>query len=170
MEYSEYYKFCPRCKSELSNDSGLYFKCPACDFYFYVNPVPCNAVILENIHGEILLVKRKFDPKKNFWDVPGGFMKTGETVEESVQRELREELGTEAQNLQYIASYPDRYLYKNIHFYTIGMVFTGKITDTLPEVKDDISAALFFRKNEIPYDEIAFPSVVLALKQYLHVK
>lgn len=170
MEYKELYKFCPQCKSDLKADSDHYFHCVTCGFYFYVNPIPCNAVIVENKDGEILLVKRKYDPKKGFWDVPGGFITTGETVEESIQRELNEELGAEVQNLKYFATFPDRYMYKNLNYFTLGIVFTGTITNEKLKANDDVEEIKFFKKNEIPYERIAFTSVAAGLKRYANVR
>lgn len=166
MEYKDIYKYCPKCKSDIKADSESYFHCTHCDFYFYVNPQPCNAVIVENKTGEILLVKRKYDPKKGYWDVPGGFIGPGETVEESIQREMREELGTEVENLRYFASFPDRYMYKNIHYFTLGIVFTAKITNQKLQANDDVEEITFFKKEALPYERIAFRSIATALKQY----
>lgn len=166
MEYRDIYKFCPKCKSDIKADSENYLHCTQCDFYFYVNPQPCNAVIVENKIGEILLVKRKYNPKKGFWDVPGGFITTKETVEESIQREMREELGTEVANLRYFASFDDRYMYNNIHYFTLGIVFTGTIIEQELKANDDVEEIRYFKKDEIPYELIAFSSVAAALKQY----
>ncbi|MFQ5674583.1 MAG: NUDIX hydrolase [bacterium] len=53
--------------------------------------VGVGAVLLEN--NRILLVKRKFEPKSKLWTLPGGLVKKGETVQEALVRELREECG-----------------------------------------------------------------------------
>lgn len=45
--------------------------------------------------GMILLVKRKFEPNKGRWSLPGGLMEVGEDPEEAARREVREELGIE---------------------------------------------------------------------------
>ncbi len=43
--------------------------------------------------GKILLIKRRFEPNKGRWSLPGGLVEKGEKVEEAVLREVREELG-----------------------------------------------------------------------------
>ncbi|MDA4123113.1 MAG: NUDIX hydrolase [Thaumarchaeota archaeon] len=45
--------------------------------------------------GSILLIKRKFEPNKGKWSLPGGLLETGEDPEEGARREVREELGLE---------------------------------------------------------------------------
>jgi 8-oxo-dGTP diphosphatase len=45
--------------------------------------------------GKILLIKRKFEPNKGRWSLPGGLMEVGEDPEEAARREVREELGIE---------------------------------------------------------------------------
>lgn len=44
-------------------------------------------------HGKILLIKRRFAPFKNFYALPGGFVKYGEKVEDALVREVKEETG-----------------------------------------------------------------------------
>jgi len=43
--------------------------------------------------GRILLVRRRFEPGKGLWSIPGGLVELGEPVEEAVKREVREETG-----------------------------------------------------------------------------
>ena len=43
--------------------------------------------------GKILLIKRRFEPNKGRWSLPGGLVERGERVEEAALREVREELG-----------------------------------------------------------------------------
>jgi 8-oxo-dGTP diphosphatase len=45
--------------------------------------------------GEILLIKRKFDPNKGRWSLPGGLVEVGEDPADAAVREVREELGLE---------------------------------------------------------------------------
>ncbi|MBI3023380.1 MAG: NUDIX hydrolase [Thaumarchaeota archaeon] len=43
--------------------------------------------------GKILLIKRRFEPNKGRWSLPGGLVERGEKVEEAALREVKEELG-----------------------------------------------------------------------------
>ena len=118
---------CFRCGGVLSKKSLEYFDCKKCKYRHYMNPVPSNSLILENEKGEILLVKRKFNPKKNFWDLPGGFIKLKETLEESVKREVKEELGINVKKMTYLGSYTDKYLYQGIKWNIIAFSFYTKM-------------------------------------------
>ena len=70
--------------------------CPQCRFIWYRNPVPAAGVILVR-DGQVLLVKRKYEPRAGYWCLPAGFMEAGETPEQSATRELLEETGVIAQ-------------------------------------------------------------------------
>ena len=132
------------------------------------NPAPTNGVILENNKGEILLVKRKKNPKKGFWDLPGGFVNINETMEDSVHRELFEELGIHLKNSKYFSSYPDNYFYNGVYEKILGFIFVGKITNEKMVAADDIYSYKFFPKNKIPVKRLAFTSLKKALKDYIN--
>jgi len=53
--------------------------------------VAIGAVVIHE--GKILLVKRKNPPGKNFWALPGGSVRWGETLQEATIREIKEETG-----------------------------------------------------------------------------
>ncbi len=167
MEYKHIYKYCPSCRSDMVIESDWFMHCSKCDFYFYANPAPCNGIILENDKDEILLVKRKYEPKKDYWDIPGGFINTNESIEQSMTREIKEELGVEIKDFTYFASFSDRYLYKNINYHTLGIVFIGKIHNQKLTPKDDVAEIKFFKKTNLPFEKIAFVSVKEAFKKYL---
>ncbi len=68
-------------------------KCPTCGRY-YSREVVNDCVIVRD--GKILLGLRNENPQKDFWALIGGYLDWGETLEESVYREIKEELGVES--------------------------------------------------------------------------
>jgi ADP-ribose pyrophosphatase YjhB (NUDIX family) len=51
--------------------------------------------LVHDEEGRVLLIKRRFEPNKGRWSLPGGLLETGETLEFAGRREVREELGVE---------------------------------------------------------------------------
>jgi mutator protein MutT len=62
--------------------------------------VGVGAVIIQD--GRILLEKRKNEPGKGKWSVPGGLVELGENVEQTVMREVKEETGLEVEKPEHI--------------------------------------------------------------------
>jgi len=62
--------------------------------------VTVGAVIIKD--DKILLVKRRYEPKANFWTLPGGRVKLGEGVRQALIREIREECGIEIEPIRII--------------------------------------------------------------------
>jgi len=59
--------------------------------------VPCVGAVIRDEAGRILLIKRGHEPGKGLWSVPGGRIESGETDEQAVIREVREETGLEVE-------------------------------------------------------------------------
>jgi NADH pyrophosphatase NudC (nudix superfamily) len=165
------YNFCPKCGNEAERKLYNLLVCKNCGYNFYINPSSTNAVILENSKGEILLIKRKFEPKKGYLDLPGGFIETGESLEESSIREVKEELGIDITEVKYFNSYPDEYLFQGINIKTLGFVLTGKVEDNVKIVaSDDADEATFYKKEDLPIEKVAFKSLRQGLRDYLKQK
>jgi ADP-ribose pyrophosphatase YjhB (NUDIX family) len=64
--------------------------CTACHYIFYRNPVPAAGVIV-TLAGEVVLVRRRYEPRVNYWCLPAGYMELGESTEEAAIRECHEE-------------------------------------------------------------------------------
>lgn len=167
MKIINAFKFCPSCQKPLKKLSSRLVDCPYCGFHYYFAPSVTNAAIIENQKGEILLVKRKFPPKKGFWDLPGGFVEFNETIEKSIIREVKEELDIKLKNFHYFSSYTGQYFYKGIYYPTLCFVFVGKIDGQKPKPKDDAFDLKFFCKEKIPFKRLAFVEVRNALRDYL---
>ena len=115
----------------------------------FQNPVPTVDVIIESPEG-ILLIKRKNSPFG--WALPGGFVDYGETVENAIIREAREETGLNIRNVRQFHSYsaPDR----DPRQHTISIVFTAEALGE-PHASDDALEVRFFSYDNLP-DDIAF--------------
>lgn len=165
------YRFCPKCGSRAERKLPNLLICPNCGYDFYINPASTNAVILENSKGEILIVKRKFEPKKGYLDLPGGFVEPGESLEQSAIREVKEELGIDIAAAKYFNSYPDEYLFQGVNIKTLGFILTASVANDIKiTVSDDVAEARFYKRNELPLEKIAFESLKRGLIDYLKEK
>src|SRR5208337_2974402 len=121
---SNVFVFCPRCGSKgFSFDGIKAFNCPVCHFRYYINACSAVAVILVQADGSIILTRRKFEPRMGFLDLPGGFVDPGERAEDAVKRELKEELGIDIEAMRFLGSFPNRYEYREITYFTLDMAF-----------------------------------------------
>ncbi len=166
----EFFRFCPNCGKPIQLIKNKLIDCSFCGFHFYLNPIPTTAIILENKKGEILFVKRKFPPKKDFWDLPGGFVEFKETAEEAVKREVKEEINLEIKNPNILGTYVGFYPYKGVNYQPLCLIFYQKISDDKikkMQVNDDAKEIKFFHKTIIPWSKLAFIDIREGLKNYL---
>jgi ADP-ribose pyrophosphatase YjhB (NUDIX family) len=89
-------RFCPLCGNRLekiSHDHRMRLVCTACKKPLYENPLPATAAVILDHGDHLLLVKRKMEPAKGKWCLPGGFVELDEGPAQGVVRELAEETG-----------------------------------------------------------------------------
>jgi len=150
------FKYCPVCgdflkEKYLKEEGHTRLVCPGCGFIFYMNPTPAVAVLLFR-DNNILLVKRKCEPKKGDWTLPAGYMEYNETAEETAIRETKEEtnLTIEVKNL--FAVLPG---FDDSRTHVILIIYSGEIKSGELKPGDDASEVRFFSLNNLP-DNIAF--------------
>lgn len=112
----------------------------------YVNPVPTVDIIIEMGMDEILLIKRKNEPKG--WAIPGGFVDYGESLEEAAVREAKEETSLDVAIVEQLHTYSDPERDPRQH--TISTVYIAKGEGGIPEAADDASDIGLFREDNIP--------------------
>ncbi|MCD4675256.1 MAG: NUDIX domain-containing protein [Desulfobacula sp.] len=159
------FKYCPQCGvKNLAVSDEKSFLCGSCDFKFYLNTAAAGIAVIFNKNDKLLVTKRKHDPAKGMLDLPGGFADPGETIEECLIREIKEELNIEIGSLNYFCSVPNTYLYKNITYSITDFAFLCSVNnfDTI-QACDDISDFYFMELNEL--DKNAFglesPKIVI---------
>ena len=102
-------KYCPVCASLLApeeEEGRTRLRCSSdtCDYAFYDNPVPVVAALLE--HGQtVILVRNKGWPEK-WYGLVSGFLEKGESPEQGVLREVKEEVGLKGEIVSFIGAYP----------------------------------------------------------------
>jgi len=167
MKYCKQFKFCPHCSAELKPKNEGLLVCSKCGLHSYINPRPSTAAILENGKREIALVKRSFDPFKGRWDLPGGFVDLEESVEESMEREIKEEIGIGLDNLHYFNSYIDDYIFQGVRLPIIVCGFWGIVENSLKmKPGDDVSEVRFFPLEDV-FEKAVFASSKKFIEEYL---
>ncbi len=111
----------------------------------------------------MLLARRAVPPRRGCWDVLGGFIEAGETAEQAVRREVREELGAGVVLDRLLAIIPGVYgpdRTPTLNIYYVGRL-RGRPEDLRPN--DDVAAAAWFPLTRLPRT-IAFASNRRALR------
>ena len=165
MNKKSIYKFCPVCrgdfiKKQLIQNEPERLVCKACKFIFYLDPKLVACTIAETSKG-IVLQRRNKEPKKGHWVLPGGFVDRGETLEEAAKREFFEETGLHSKIncLLGTYSYPGEA--------NIIIVYKSDITGGTIRACHESMSIDEFKKNEIPWDQLAFDTTKKALKKYI---
>ncbi len=167
----EKFKFCPICGSsrfEVNNFKSK--KCRDCGFTYYANPCSATAAFIVNDNDEMLVVRRAKEPAKGTLDLPGGFVDMGETVEEGMRREIKEETGLEVQDIQYLFSSPNVYVYSGLGVHTLDMDYLVPVQGgRIPiQAADDAAEALWIPISEVNPAEFGLTSIRNAVIRFLH--
>lgn len=132
--------------------------CSDCHFEYYFNVASAVTGVIFNENEQILLTRRAFNPEKGKLDLPGGFVDFHETATEALARELKEELGMEATEMQYLDSFPNQYSYSGMTINTLDATFIVKLQKQELTPMDDVASFDFWNLEDIPMEELAFES------------
>lgn len=122
--------------------------------YSYPRPaVTVDAMVFKGLGKDlqVLLIKRKHEPFKDMWALPGGFMDMDETLEAAVYRELKEETGIEGVPLEQFRAFSG--LDRDPRGRTISVVFYGHATpekNLKIKASDDAIMAEWHHIHQLP--------------------
>jgi ADP-ribose pyrophosphatase YjhB (NUDIX family) len=158
-------RFCPLCGARLERrpvgpDRRLEMVCVGCGFVYFLGQkvVACTIAMAED---RILLTRRAITPAHGKWTFPGGYVEWGEPVETAAIRETYEETGltVDLRGLVGVYSYPATPMVIVVYE---ARVMGGRIT--LCHENDRVE---WVERDQIPWDELAFPSTTAALRDFL---
>jgi 8-oxo-dGTP diphosphatase len=159
------FRFCPACGGPLrprllkAGDPER-LVCARCGFVFYLDPKVAVGTIIRS-ESRLVLVRRAIDPGYGLWVFPGGYVDRGEALEQAAIREAREECGLDVRldALVNVYSYSGRT--------PIIVVYAATVLGGALCTDEECLEAGWFGPDEIPWDQLAFPSTRDALRDYL---
>ena len=118
--------------------------------------IPGVPAIIRNSKGEILLGKRGKSAYLyyGYWGLPGGLIEYGETVEQAIKRELKEELGVDSKVIKYGKPFMNLPT-KEIPVQDLSIPVYCKIKGE-PQPKDETSEVRWFKPSEIKKMKLAY--------------
>jgi ADP-ribose pyrophosphatase YjhB (NUDIX family) len=168
MEAIRHLVYCGSCgarSASSATDPGGPFRCATCGFTLFFNSASAVAAIIERPDGRALFVRRAKDPGKGKLGMPGGFVDAGESGEQALLREVREEVGLELKELRYLTSHANRYFYAGVTYHTLDLFYTGRADDPdAAAALDAVDAIEWLDPRTVALEEIAFDSMRAALR------
>ncbi|GAA0162866.1 hydrolase [Lithospermum erythrorhizon] len=135
----------------------LFSKSSPLSFNYKLQVVGC---LIEH-DNKILLCKRKIQPSYGLWTLPAGYMEIGESAAEGASRETQEEANAEVEILAPFAQ---------LDIPLIGqtyVIFLAKLKTPHFSPGVESSECRLFTYDELPFDSLAFSSMLVTLKLYL---
>jgi ADP-ribose pyrophosphatase YjhB (NUDIX family) len=137
--------------------------CPDCGFVHYENPKIVTGVVAV-WDDRILMCRRAIEPRRGRWTLPAGYLELNETTAEGAAREAWEEARARLEIDALLA------VYDIPRISQVQLFFRARLlTETIAAGPESEAVALF-RWSEIPWDDLAFPSVGWALHHYREVE
>lgn len=130
--------------------------CDTCGFVLYENPkIVVGSVVRHD--GRILLCRRAINPRRGFWTIPAGYLELNETPENGARREASEEANVTLDIERLLA------VYSVSRISQVQLIYRARLAKPDYSPGPESLEVKLFSPDDIPYDELAFPSVHWAL-------
>jgi ADP-ribose pyrophosphatase YjhB (NUDIX family) len=157
---------CARCGGPLrlgpvEGDPRHRLSCAACGYIVYANPRLVVTTIPVTDAGEVVLLRRGFEPGRGWWAQPGGFLEIDETATEGAIRETEEEIGLIVEPGEILG------LYARLEAAVIVLAYEARIVGGELRPSPEALEIQAFAPEAIPWPEIAFRTTWWALVDWL---
>lgn len=143
------HRFCSRCGKPLKrSDKERMLYCQACGLQTYPTIAPCVIVAVHD--GDRLLLTKYAGRAYKRYSLIAGFAEIGESLEQTVRREVKEEVGLKVKNLKFYKSQP--WPFTDTILAGFYAELDGEDTITLQE--DELSLAVWMNREDIPPEEL----------------
>jgi ADP-ribose pyrophosphatase YjhB (NUDIX family) len=172
MHNDSMFSYCPRCASkEIQFKDGKLFFCPDCHFTYYHNTAAACGIIIES-DGKIVTLVRGKNPGKGKLDFPGGFVDPNEGIIDAIRRECCEEISWDpGTKLNLLASFPNKYPYKDIVYNTCDVFFTVNVPGLTEKdfTLDEENIQLYLTEpRNVNIEDFAFASAKEAFLRFIN--
>jgi ADP-ribose pyrophosphatase YjhB (NUDIX family) len=144
-------------------DDKIRQMCNDCGFINYVNPKIVAGIVVSDDRGRILLCRRAIEPRRGFWTNPAGYMEERESTREGAAREAFEEACAKVEIDALLGIYEVPRI-SQVHF-----MYRGKLVGDFAAGPESLEVKLF-AYEDIPWDEMAFPTGTWALQDWAKVQ
>lgn len=163
-----HFDHCPRCGARADGASAQdRFRCGRCGFVLFFNAACAVAAFVTREDGRVLFITRAKEPARGRLAVPGGFVDVGETAENALRREIREEVGLDLASVEYLTSHPNQYPYAGVLYSTLDLFFRAAPVDPASaRALDGIEGLRWLDPETVDPADLAFESMRDALAVY----
>ena len=117
--------------------------------------------------GRALFIRRGHEPGLGRLAFVGGFVDAGETPEDALRREVREEVGVELDAIGYLGSQPNTYAYRGITYHVVDLIFVAQLAEgAAPRAIDGVEAIEWHDPLALDPARLAFASMTWALATF----
>jgi len=133
--------------------------CDDCGFIVYDNPkVVVGSVV--TLDDRILLCRRAIEPRRGYWTLPAGYLELHESTAAGAEREAYEEARARIVIEGLLA------VYDIPRISQVQVIYRARLADPSVEAGPESLEVQLFRWEEIPWSDLAFPSVRWALDHF----
>lgn len=153
----------PRERRVPEGDDRERLLCPECGYVAYENPKLVAGAVVEH-EGKVLLCRRAIAPQIGMWTLPAGYMELNETPEEGAKREAWEEARVRLHLTGLLA------VYSVPRISQVQLLYRAQFAEPGFGPGPESLEVDLFEWEDIPWKDIAFPTVTWALERWQEVK
>ena len=161
--------YCPACASENFILTQPYAKtCDDCGYIYHAPAVSAVAGFIQNAKGQLLFGIRARNPGKGKLGFIGGFVDPGESLEDAIKREAKEEAGANVTSATLFCECVNDYAYKGFKIFINDTYFICNVDNTENlKANDDVESFKWLYPYEIKLNKFAFSSAREAIIKWI---